>query len=147
MSRSGYAYDYDMDFSMVRWRGTVARAIRGKRGQAFLREMLAALDALPERRLIAGALAVEPGDAEDAACGVCAIGSVGHERGVNMAALDPEDYDGIAGEFGIAAALVREIEFVNDEGTYRAETPEERFVRVREWVASQIRPARAEAQS
>jgi hypothetical protein len=42
MSRSGY--DDEGDFGL--WRGTVLAAIRGKRGQAFLREMKTAMDAM-----------------------------------------------------------------------------------------------------
>lgn len=38
------------------WRANVRRALAGKRGQAALRELRAALDALPEKRLIEGAL-------------------------------------------------------------------------------------------
>ena len=52
MSRSGYHDGIDQ-WDLIRWRGAVASAIRGKRGQAFLREMLDALDALPEPKLIA----------------------------------------------------------------------------------------------
>lgn len=51
MSRSGYTEDCD-GWDLIRWRGAVASAIRGKRGQAFLREALAALDAMPEKQLI-----------------------------------------------------------------------------------------------
>jgi len=47
MSRSGYSDDCDDQWSLICWRGAVKSAIRGKRGQAFLKEMLAALDALP----------------------------------------------------------------------------------------------------
>jgi hypothetical protein len=68
MSRSGYSDDCDQ-WDMIRWRGAVASSIRGARGQAFLKEMLAALDALPEPKLIAEELE------SDGA--VCAIGAVG----------------------------------------------------------------------
>lgn len=115
---------------MIRWRGQVASAMRGKRGQAFLREMLAALDALPNKRLIAHELQ-QGGE-------VCAIGSVGLARGLDMAHLDPECPEYIAREFGIARQLVQEIEFENDEGGCYNESPEQRFTRVREWVAEQI---------
>jgi hypothetical protein len=37
MSRSGYSDDLE-NWSLIRWRGAVASAIRGRRGQAFLRE-------------------------------------------------------------------------------------------------------------
>lgn len=45
MSRSGYSEELDQ-WDLIRWRGQVASAIRGKRGQAFLRAMLAALSLL-----------------------------------------------------------------------------------------------------
>lgn len=53
MSRHGYTDSCDDNFALIRWRGAAKSAIRGKRGQAFLRELLAALDAMPEKRLIA----------------------------------------------------------------------------------------------
>lgn len=127
MSRSGYSDDCE-DINL--WRGTVARAIGGKRGQAFLAELLAALDAMPVKQLIPEEL--EMGGE------VCAIGSVGIKRGLDMSDLDVEEPRQIAKQFGIAPALVQEIEYMNDEGTYLPETPEERWTRMRAWVASQI---------
>lgn len=53
MSRSGYSDDCDNTWQWIQWRGRVASAMRGKRGQAFLQEMLEAMAALPMRRLIA----------------------------------------------------------------------------------------------
>lgn len=128
MSRSGYSYDID-GWQMIMWRGAVNSAIKGKRGQAFLREMLAALDALPLPRLVAHELQ-EGGE-------VCALGSVGVKRGMPLDAIDPDDYEAVAKSFGIAVALAREIEYENDEGHCR-ETPEERFKRVREWIVENI---------
>lgn len=135
MSRSGYSEDIDDQWSWVRWRGAVASAIRGKRGQSFLRELLEALDSMPEKRLIASELR-QGGE-------VCALGSIGAKRGVELEALDPEDYDGIASAFGIAAPLVQEIEYMNDENYWGA-TPETRWRLVRDWVASLIRPEASE---
>lgn len=134
MSRSGYSEDIDDQWSFIRWRGAVGSAIRGKRGQAFLREMLEALDAMPDKRLIAHELRWG-GE-------VCAIGSVGAKRGIELEALDPEDYDAIAGVFGIAPALVQEIEYMNDDGIWGA--PERRWRFIRDWVASLIRPEASE---
>jgi hypothetical protein len=130
VSRAQYCDDLDQ-WDLIRWRGAVASAIRGKRGQAFLREMLAALDALPEPKLIADELIEEDGS-------VCAIGSVGKARGLDMETLDPDDHEALALTFGIPDALVREIEYVNDEH-YTAQTPEQRFAAVRAWVMSQIK--------
>ena len=132
MSRSGYVDDCDEDWQFALCRGKVVRAFKGKRGQAFLKEMLAALDAMPEKRLIAAEL-------ETAEGAVCAIGSVGKARGVDMAKLDPEDAEGVAATFGIAPSMAREIVYVNDEEGRRGETPEERFIRIRKWIASEIK--------
>lgn len=129
MSRSGYNEDSDDQWALIRWRGVVASAIRGKRGQAFLREMLAALDAMPNKRLIAHDL-ISDGE-------VCAIGSVGVKREIDLSALDPDDYDTIAGSFGIASPLVQEIEWMNDEA-YGYATPEQRWQHIRAWVAGAI---------
>ncbi len=141
MSRSGYIDDMYDQWDFIRWRGAVKSAIRGKRGQAFLKEMLAALDALPEPKLIAHEL--EQNGA------VCALGSVGVARGINMDHLDPEDRETVAAAFAIPHAMACEIFHENDEAewfTYwndcywtTRETPDERFTRMRKWVVRQIR--------
>lgn len=128
MSRSGYSDDCD-GWELIRWRGTVAKATKGARGQTLLRELLEALDAMPQQRLIEGELELN-GE-------VCALGCIGQRRGVDMSDLEPEDSDAVAGVFNIAPALVKEIVFMNDEGWY-AETPEQRWTRMRSWVATQI---------
>ncbi|KGX48418.1 hypothetical protein [Burkholderia pseudomallei] len=51
MSRSGYSDDGD-NWSVIRWRGAVNSAIKGARGQEFLRDLAATLDAMPDKRLI-----------------------------------------------------------------------------------------------
>lgn len=134
MSRSGYSDDYgdDSNWAMITWRGAVKSAMRGKKGQRFLREMLAALDRLGgNRRLIADDLARSTGE-------VCAIGAVGKARGMDMSRLDPEDRESVASAFGIAPALAAEIVYENDEGGSYKETPSERFDRMRRWVEAQI---------
>ena len=132
MSRSGYVDDYDYnDWSFIMYRGAVKSAIRGKRGQAFLRELIAALDAMPEKRLVVGELESDTGE-------VCAIGSVGRSRGVQMGGIDPEDYESVAHTFGIADSMAREIVYVNDEN-WKPETAEQRWERVRAWAVSQLK--------
>lgn len=133
MSRCGYTEDFDSEWALNCWRGQVTSSIRGKRGQAFLREMLAALDAMPVKRLIAHEL---QRDGE-----VCALGVVGVARGIDLAALDPEQYYKLAEVFGIAHQLVREIEYINDDDlVYRSEeTVEQRWRRVHNWVTEQLR--------
>ncbi len=128
MSRSGYSYDYE---HMELYRRTVENAMNGKRGQTFLRELLEALDALEDKKLIVGALKDDRG--------VCAIGAVGLRRGIDMSGMDPEDPDLIGSSFGIARAMAAEIEFENDEAYCGVETDEERFQRVRKWVVENLR--------
>lgn len=162
MSRSGYSDDCEQ-WSLIRWRGAVASSIRGKRGQAFLREMLAALDAMPDKRLIKDELA-EPGHIDLGHWGlhegpplVCALGSVGVARGLDMSEIDPEDRESVASAFGIPHALACEIMYENDEvaGGYWPQPwnghfdhirrywvnrrEEHRWHAMRGWVASKIK--------
>lgn len=132
MSRSGYSEDWDDNTGWL-YRGAVKRALQGRRGQAFLKEMLTALDALPVKELVAWELEKDGS--------VCAIGAVGKARGIDMAKLNPEDADTVSGTFGIAPAMAREIAYENDEANYKPETPAERYQRVRLWIESEIKPA------
>jgi hypothetical protein len=131
MSRSGYTDDYDNNWRLIMWRGQVASAIRGKRGQSMLKDLLTALDAMPEKRLISNDLVNSEGE-------VCAIGALGKSRGIDMATIDPEDPDQVSAVFNIAPQLACEIAYENDEGRWRTETPEERYQRMRDWVVSNI---------
>lgn len=135
MSRSGYSDDLD-PWALICWRGAVASAIKGHRGQALLREMAAALDAMPVKRLAASELRTEEGE-------VCALGAVACARSIDVTDLDPYDQHAIAERFGIARALAAEIAFENDDGGWRHDTPEQRWERMRGWVAQQIRGAAA----
>ena len=134
--RSGYDDGYD-NWALVRYRGAVASAIRGRRGQGFLREMLAALDAMPQQRLIGESFAADGN--------VCALGAVCASRGVEP----PPDWScregGLAAEaadtLGIARALAAEVMSQNDEGGPYRESPEWRWRRMRRWVAEQLRTA------
>ena len=131
MSRSGYTDDCS-GWDLIRWRGAVASAIRGQRGQAFLREMLAVLDAMPKKELIRWDLVTQDG--------CCALGAVVLARNLDAGQLDPYDREGIAGALHVAPAMVAEISYENDEGTWHAETSAQRFTRVREWIVSQLEP-------
>lgn len=128
MSRSGYSSD-DLDhLALGRWRAQVASALRGKRGQKLLSDIIEALDAMPEKVLIAG-------DLENSE-GVCALGAVGRVRGVSLASLDTYDYEELGAAFDIAHQLAQEVMYVNDEW---ARTPEERWRIVREWAESKLK--------
>lgn len=131
MSRSGYSDGLDSG-ALNLWRANVWRTISGKRGQAFMRELLAALDALPQKRLQAGIL-VEEGEC-------CAMGAVAIARKCDVSAIDESEPEEVASAFGISSMLAQEIAYINDEfGSWNGkETPEERFIRVRAWVVKQI---------
>lgn len=136
MSRSGYSDDLDM-WALIRYRGAVASALRGKHGQAFLKELLAGLDAMPEKKLIRHEL-VADGQ-------YCALGVVGCNRGLDMTNLDPEDIHAVANAFGIADSLAREIVFMNDEYDFYGATPEQVYNTVRNWVVENIKKEEAKA--
>lgn len=145
MSRSGYVDDMDDALALGRWRAQVKSAIRGKRGQAFLRELAAAMDAMPEKALIKDELIDQ-----DGRC--CTIGVVCKIRGVDVSRIDYEEPEEVGAAVGIARQMAAEIEYENDECDTRferdandprqwnriEETPEERWQRMRKWVESQI---------
>lgn len=107
MSRSGYSDDCD-GWALIRWRGAVNSAIKGKRGQQALREIVAALDALPAHRLVSESLVTTDGE-------FCTLGALGRARGLDMETIDPEDRESVARAFGISEALAAEIMYENDE--------------------------------
>ena len=133
MSRHGYTDDLYDDLAIGRWRGMVASSIRGNRGQQFLKEMLAALDAMPKKELID----------EDLERGgeVCALGALALARGLDVEFLDPEDWPNVAEQFHVAECLIREVMFENDEGGrgWIIERPEHRWERMRDWVLSHVK--------
>lgn len=136
MSRSGYSDDCE---NLGLWRGTVRRATYGKRGQQFFRELVAALDAMPVKRLIAGELGTENPEGE-----VCALGCLAKAKGAALDEDDTYDYDKLGATFNIAAPLAQEVMYENDDGGpwrpyHQKETPEERWTRIRAWAGDQVR--------
>jgi len=158
MSRSGYIDDYDDDDVLWcgRYRAQVKSATRGKRGQKFLKGILAAMDAMPEKKLYPNVLVndglpgldeiIVGGDELVDECGrelpmgaVCAMGAYAKHHALDTSNVDPDDPPQVAALFDVAEPLVREIAYVNDEGGLGRETPEARFLRVRRWIENQIR--------
>lgn len=107
MSRSGYS-DVCDGWALIRWRGAVKQAISGARGQAMLRELVQALDALPEKILAADSLVNADGE-------YCTLGALGRSRGIDMASIDADDREAVAKAFGVAEALAAEVMYLNDE--------------------------------
>jgi hypothetical protein len=136
MSRHGYSDDCDDNLAAGRWAGRLASAIRGKKGQAFLRELRDAMDAMPEKRLISEELVTADGDC-------CALGCVAKARGLDVSKVDPEEPDVVAGVFGITEVLACEVAYQNDEAYpayHVACTPELRWKAVRRWLDEKIKP-------
>ena len=127
MSRSEYSDDIDQ-WELIKWRGQVASAIRGQWGQAFLQELLEALDQMPEKRLIRNNMRDQSG------C-VCTLGAIGAKRGLDLDSIDPHDYEQLSRTFGIAHQLAQEIMFLNDDVN---DTPEHRWQRMRNWVVANL---------
>ncbi|MBB5885428.1 hypothetical protein DYQ93_11630 [Xanthomonas sp. LMG 8992] len=144
MSRSGYTDDNDDPLAMGRWRAQVASAMRGARGQKLLRDLVAALDALPEKKLIAHAV-------EQNGC-FCALGAVAALRGVDLGQpADPHDFrpSRAASALDIAEQLAQEVVYENDEaGEYlfpygESESPEHRWQRMRDWAVRHLQSPQA----
>jgi hypothetical protein len=88
----------------------VASAIRGKRGQEFLKKLMAALDAMPVKELVANDLQV---DGE-----YCTMGLYGAAYVPAVLECDTEEHDVIADLVNVAPQLVQEVMFLNDEGYF-----------------------------
>lgn len=149
MTRGYYEGD-DGDGPDYNWEGlqaaTLSRAVAGKRGQRLLRELAAELDAMPHKRLVAGSFQRTDGE-------VCTLGVLGRARGLDMSELNriakfiDEDDDGCealgelnnkaAAAFDVAKTLVADIMWRNDLNR-RSETPEQRWTRMRGWIAGEI---------
>lgn len=142
------------------WQQAVRNAIRGRKGQAILRELREALLALPQPRLISGSVAYE-GE-------VCAIGalaasrltkgpikltewfvSTGSREIGSLEELEERFGNWIDDEIGtvelgmsmgLTRALAWGISYENDEGTWNTETPEQKYQRVLAWVDRELLP-------
>jgi hypothetical protein len=131
MGRSGYSDDIDAR-ELAMYRGVVASATRGRRGQRFFKDLVTALDAMPVKRLITKELETKEGE-------VCVLGALGKHRGVNMEGLETGHASELGKAFDIATQLAREAMYENDEADpYDKETPEHRWIRVRAWAEKQI---------
>ena len=110
MSRSGYTDECNDPLAYGGYRQAVHNALRGKRGQALLRDLAAALDAMTDKRLHPGSFATPEGE-------FCALGALAHQRGIKVDDLGNEedcDSEQVADRFGIAKAMAAEIMDMND---------------------------------
>ena len=154
MSRSNYTDDCD-GFELARWRGAVSRSIKGRRGQALLRDLGEALDAMPVKRLYPGSFASEDGE-------FCALGALAAHKGIRTDDLgsdegDDCDPDRVAERFGISGAMAAEIMWANDEGLVSEHAyidgrwspdpdhAEKRWLAMKQWVSKMLIEAKGGA--
>lgn len=153
--RLNYSDDEDFSGQFALWRANCDRSVAGKRGQAALRRLEAALVAMPDKRLIRETL-------QDDHANVCALGALARHEGC----LGPQDFDSDVEEFGesvlkfprmVAWAVVAENDMTLDYEYRTAEgpsryyydapgisvrievTPEERYTKMLAWVRAQLK--------
>ena len=136
--------DYD-DYDYEPWMegqaaGARRSAIRGRRGQQLLRDLIAGLDALPVQELAAGSL-------EDPETGcVCALGAVRLQRGADAVPLlfDPTDPDvdwrNLAEPFDISETLANAVVSQNEyyDGCNDEQSRRRRWRSVRDWAVRNL---------
>jgi hypothetical protein len=163
MSRFDVDYDSEGPNTVGLWRSSLQRAINSARGQRLLREIEAALLAMPEHKLIADEIAHavdwdEDGDPidEPRVIGVCVVGAyAAHQRardeGVSWARAVFDLAEELGGEvdcwetqelgvsLGMARTIAWELAYVNDE-RFGGLTDECRWEAVLGWVRERILP-------
>lgn len=137
MGRSGYSEDYDGgELAPELYWQAVKRSFEGARGQRFLKELAREMDAMPVKRLISEELVTPDGE-------VCAMGVVFKARGIDVSKVDYEDRYQVAKLINIAPSMAAEIAYQNDDDfgqeAKRDETPEDRWIRIRAWVADKLK--------
>lgn len=131
------------------WQHNLEAALGGKRGQQALRDLKAALLALPERKLIRGALCQVNPNGPPA---FCAVGAYVYRKRVlageqpeaviqDLLNHDPSDTDtATAGKrAGLVWTLAWELGFMNDD-RFADRTDEQRFEEFMEWIDLMIAP-------
>lgn len=154
MSRHGWTEsDGEDQWAEIRQAGAMKSALRGKRGQKLLRDLVAALDAMPVKELVPDSFSCDGG--------VCALGAVAQYRGVEVPRtveviedefgtipifefegdrFEEDEYDLgeiAAGQLDISSTLAREVMWQNDE-CY--DTPAQRWAGMRRWAERRLKP-------
>lgn len=145
MNRSGYDDCSGDDWGYWSYRGRVERTLRGRRSQAFLRELRDALDAMPVKELASHVMREADG------CS-CALDAVAVARGIEwpphiMANAEYGDdvSHSVGAQLGITRTLAAEIMGENDcysllFGATERELRARRWAYMRNWVDRQIVP-------
>lgn len=136
MGRAEYSEDCDGS-EVFLYRRSVETALRGRRGQRLVRDLIAGLEAMEDRRLITEDLV------DDEGC-VCALGAVARIRNIDdtlLKVLNDQSPSLVARVLDIAESLAREVMFENDDDFgIHIETPEQRWERVYAWAQAHLLP-------
>jgi sugar phosphate isomerase/epimerase len=128
------------------WEANQQRSLKGKKGQAALRELEAALLSLPEKKLIKDEL-------ENADGQVCALGALAKHRGVQIPRIDwgSEEYSEfdeddsermsleLAKNLGVPKMVAVAVVYENDDCWPPTITPEGRYTKMLGWVRRQLK--------
>lgn len=128
MNRSGYSDATEAEARA--WNKHVLGSMRACDGEKFLKDLRDALDALPEKILIAESLVAINGAR-------CALGCAIAARGID-AGIIQTDIQSVAWVLNIGIPLAREIVYRNDEHLRDNPSPEARWAYMREWVEQQL---------
>lgn len=158
--RINFCDDEERPGQFALWDANCQRSLKGKAGQQALRDLEAALLALPEKRLIHGLLEDEHG-------AVCAVGAYAKHKGLDLSKFDPEDEsDAVGVKAGMPRLVAWKVVALNDieiDDYYRTVegpemhhghgdywprgvwqrvqyTPEERYEKVLAWVRANLEP-------
>jgi hypothetical protein len=134
-----------------RWENNLKQILHGKRGQKVLADLEAALLALPEPRLIEGAIC-EVTEGEDGATKAeyCVIGAYAAAKGktpdelAQLGGVYKDEMDEATADLGVSLGMPRTLAWhlgdMNDQA-FGESTPEERYNRMLRWVQEQRRIA------
>ena len=146
--RIAISEDEDFNNQVAFWEANLERSLKGHKGQAALRELEAALLALPIKRLIANELENEQGE-------VCAVGALAKFKGKENPMLGDSfgDFDELsvneddiervtvqlAQDLGLPRMVAQAVVYENDDDWPAFMTPEQRYNKILRWVRSQLR--------
>ena len=140
--RVGYSEEENYPGQFNLWQANCRRSRQGKKGQAALRDLEAALLAMPEKRIQKDIFVDLNGES-------CAIGALMLHRNISAgmpreqavaecAVLDPLETE----EYGVILGLPRLVAWAvaveNDEWWWEDEIPEKRYLRMLAWVREEI---------
>ncbi len=130
MSRS-FSDDFEEEFpnEYAFFEKRLETSLAGKRGQNFLKELAAEMDAMPVKELVKGDLVTK-----DGAC--CALGVVCKSRKINVEKLDPDEHLDVANVLDISLPMAGRIAWLNDDDVDQNDA--DRWKRMRKWVSEQI---------